>query len=333
MTKDTDLGILDLNISDIDGIGDTVAKKMEKCGIVSVMQLAVMSSEELVEKIDCSKDTAQQHILNAQNLLRETDMIDKEFQTANESLEKRKEILRLSTGSKELDTLLKGGIESQAMTEFYGEYGSGKSQICFTCSVLATQPEGNGGIDSDVLFFDTEGTFRSERIAEIAGERDLDIKAVLERIHFSKVYNSSHLEYIINNITKYIEKYKAKMIIIDSIMSLHRAEYVGRGTLADRQQRVNNLLHKLIRISEIYNIIILVTNQIQHDPAQMFGDPVKPVGGNAIGHTATYRIYIKKSGHNRIVTMIDSPYHEYSSCKITVTKIGITDLEEEKTKK
>jgi DNA repair protein RadA len=332
MNDTVDLGVLDLELSDIDGIGETVAKKMEKMGITSVMQLASMSSEELVDKIDCAKDTAQLHIQNAQNLLRETDILDKEFQTAEESLEKRKEVLRLSTGSKELDTLLKGGIESQAMTEFYGEYGSGKSQICFTCSVLATQPKGNGGLDTNVIFFDTEGTFRSERIAEIAGERGLDIKSVLKRINHSKIYNSGHLEYAIKNLTEYIEKYNVKLIIIDSIMSLHRAEYVGRGTLSERQQKVNNFLHRLVRIAEIYNIIILVTNQIQHDPGNLFGDPVKPVGGNAIGHTATYRIYIKKSGHNRIVTMIDSPYHEYSSCKITVTKLGITDLEEEKKK-
>lgn len=242
-------------------------------------------------------------------------------------------ILKLSTGSKELDTLLKGGIETQSMTEFYGEYGSGKSQICHTASVLATLPVDKGGLDSHVIYYDTEGTFRSERIAEIAGERGLDIKEVMGKIHLAKIYNSGHLEYVVDQITKYIEQYSVKLIIFDSIISLHRAEFVGRGTLSDRQQRINNMLHRLIRISEIYDVAILVTNQIQHDPNSMFGDPVKPTGGNALGHTATYRIYVRKSGHNRTATVIDSPYHEYSACRFTVTKIGVTDVEEEKTKK
>ncbi|MGI0015731.1 MAG: DNA repair and recombination protein RadA, partial [Nitrososphaera sp.] len=138
---------------------------------------------------------------------------------------------------------------------------------------------------------------------------------------------------IIKSMGKYIEDFKARMIIIDSIISLHRAEFSGRGTLADRQQRLNSIMHKLVRISEIYNVAIVVTNQVQATPDTFFGDPTKPAGGNVIGHASTYRIYLRKAGTDRIARIIDSPYHPYSDVRFTVTDAGIEDVTEDKKKK
>lgn len=132
---------------------------------------------------------------------------------------------------------------------------------------------------------------------------------------------------------KYIDDFKAKMIIIDSIISLHRAEFAGRGTLADRQQRLNSIMHKLVRISEIYNVAIVVTNQVQSTPDTFFGDPTKPAGGNVIGHASTYRIYLRKAGTDRIAKIIDSPYHPYDDVRFTVNEKGIDDTEQETPKK
>ena len=123
-------------------------------------------------------------------------------------------------------------------------------------------------------------------------------------------------------------EFNAKLVIIDSIISLHRAEFAGRGTLADRQQRLNSILHKLIRLAEIFNIVIVITNQVQSSPDTFFGDPTKAAGGNVIGHTSTYRIYLRKSGENRIAKMIDSPYHPYSDIRFTINLKGIDDLED-----
>ena len=211
----------------------------------------------------------------AQKLLRESNILEKEFVTADSALEKRKAMLRCSTGSRALNELLLGGIETQAVTEFYGEFGSGKSQICHTLCAIVTQPVEAGGLDGGVIYIDTEGTFRPERLNQIARARALEPSHVLKNVAICKIYNSSHLELIVKDIGKYINDFKAKLVIIDSIISLHRAEFPGRGTLADRQQRLNSILHKLIRLSEIFNIAIVITNQVQSSPDTFFGDPTK----------------------------------------------------------
>jgi DNA repair protein RadA len=321
--------VIDLEIQDIEGIGPTTARKLKEAGIVSVMDLAVASAEELAVDLNSSKESAASFIMAAQKLLRESNILEKEFVTADSALEKRKAMLRCSTGSRALNELLLGGIETQAVTEFYGEFGSGKSQICHTLCAIATQPVEAGGLDGGVIYIDTEGTFRPERLNQIARARALEPSHVLKNVAMCKIYNSSHLELIVKDIGKYINDFKAKLVIIDSIISLHRAEFPGRGTLADRQQRLNSILHKLIRLSEIFNIAIVITNQVQSSPDTFFGDPTKAAGGNVLGHASTYRIYLKKSGENRVARMIDSPYHPYSDARFTLNEKGADDLEDE----
>ncbi len=325
--------VTELEIEDIEGVGPTTARKMREAGISSVMELATAVADELAGDLGGSKEAATNFIMAAQKLLRESGVLDNEFTTADVELEKRKSLLRCSTGSKALDELLLGGIETQAITEFYGEFGSGKSQICHTLCVTAQQPAEEGGLGGGVILIDTEGTFRPERVDQIAKARGLDAGEVLKRIAICKAYNSSHLELIVKSMGKYIDDFKAKMIIIDSIISLHRAEFAGRGTLADRQQRLNGLMHKLVRIAEIYNVAVIVTNQVQSTPDTFFGDPTKPAGGNVIGHASTYRIYLRKAGTDRVAKIIDSPYHPYSDVRFTVNEKGIDDTDESSPKK
>ena len=326
-TSSSSSPIVELEIQDIEGIGPTTARKLKEAGIVSVMDLAVTTAEELAVDINASKESAAAFIIAAQKLLRDSKVLEKEFVTADAALEKRRSLLRCSTGSTALDELLLGGIETQAVTEFYGEFGSGKSQICHTLCVMARQPIKLGGLDGGTIYIDTEGTFRPERVQDIARARGYDSIDVLKNIAVCKVYNSSHLELIIKNLGKYVDDFKAKLVIIDSIISLHRAEFAGRGTLADRQQRLNSMLHKVIRLAEIYNIAIVITNQVQSSPDTFFGDPTKAAGGNVLGHASTYRIYLRKSGENRIAKMIDSPYHPYSDARFTVNERGTDEIE------
>jgi DNA repair protein RadA len=222
-----------------------------------------------------------------------------------------------------------GGIETQAVTEFYGEFGSGKSQICHTLCATARQPTESGGMDSGVIYIDTEGTFRPERVEQIARSRGLDHRHILKSVAVCKVYNSSHLELIIKDLGKYVNDFNAKLVIIDGIISLHRAEFLGRGTLADRQQRLNGMLHKIIRLAEIFNIAVVITNQVQSSPDTFFGDPTKAAGGNIVAHSSTYRLYLRKSGENRVAKMMDSPYHPYSDTRFTINEKGADDIEEE----
>jgi DNA repair protein RadA len=337
MAKETDTNaipetssdIINLEIQDIEGIGPTTAKKLKEAGIVSVMDLAVTSADELAVDINASKESAAAFIMAAQKLLRDSHIIEKEFVTADLALEKRRSMLRCCTGSRALDELLLGGIETQAVTEFYGEFGSGKSQICHTLCATARQPTESGGMDSGIIYIDTEGTFRPERVEQIARARGLDHRHVLKSVAVCKVYNSSHLELIVKDLGKYVNEFNAKLVIIDGIISLHRAEFAGRGTLADRQQRLNGMLHKIIRLAEIFNIAVVITNQVQSSPDTFFGDPTKAAGGNIIAHSSTYRIYLRKSGENRVAKMMDSPYHPYSDTRFTINEKGADDIEEE----
>ena len=312
----------ELNIKDVKGIGPAAIKKLKDADILTVQDLATQSVDSLSGATGFSKDLADQHIQNAHELLRENDIISHEFITGNEDMKKRKELEKIRTGSSKLDEFLKGGIETGAITELFGAFGSGKSQLCHQMSVNAqVQLKGN------VIFVDTESTFRPERIEEMAIGQGLDPVEILEGIKKCKVYNSGGLEYIIKNMGRFVEEYNAKLVVVDSIIALHRADYSGRGTLADRQQRINTILHRLLRISEIYKIAVIMTNQITTSPDTFFGDPNKPTGGNIIGHAATYRLYIVKAGKIRKAKMIDSPYHEVGECPFKITKEGITDVD------
>src|SRR5215467_1567968 len=308
---------LDLEIQEIQDIGPTTVRKLNEAGIITVMDLAVSRADELAVKINVSKESTAALVMGTQKLIRDSGIIEKEFLTAELVLEKRKSMLRCSTGSRALDELLLGGIEPQAVTEFYGESGSGKSEICHTLCAMARQPIESGGLDSGVIYIDTEGTFRPERLEQIASARGLDHSHVLKGVAVCKVYNSSHLELVVKDHGKYISNFNAKLVIIDGII-LHRAEFAGRGTLADRQQRLNSMLHKIIRLAEIFNIAVVITNQVEATPGTFSGDPTKAAGRNIVALSSTYRIHLRKSGENRLAKIMRSPYHPYSDTRFTI---------------
>jgi DNA repair protein RadA len=317
---------LDLEVQDIRGIGPTTVRKLNEAGIVTVMDLAVSRPDELAVDINASKESAAAFIMAAQKLLRDSRIIDKEFLTADLVLEKRKSMLRCSTGSRALDELLLGGIETQAVTEFYGEFGSGKSEICHTLCAMARQPIKSGGLDSGVIYIDTEGTFRPERLEQIATARGLDHRHVLESVAVCRVYNSSHLELVLKDLSKYVSDFNTKLVIIDGII-VHRGEFIGRGILADRQQRLDSILHKIIRLAQRFNIAVVITNQVAT------ADPTKAACGNVVAHSSTYRIYLRKSGENRLAKMMGSPSHTYSETRFIINQKGADNIEEEGTSK
>jgi DNA repair protein RadA len=339
----------DFPIEDLPDVKPHLISKLKRAGIDSVHELAVSIPNELIwdKGIGDDVQVVSELVTIARRSLINSGLLVKEFCTAEEILERRKGLVRFSTGSAKLDTFLNGGIETQAVTEIAGEFGTGKSQICHTLCVTAnTQKEKphssvSGGssattsTDHNVIFIDTENTFRAERVHQIAETRRLGtVEEILKRIFVCKIYNSAHLEYVIANLGKSIEQYKANLVIVDSVISLHRAEYTGRETLADRQQRLNILLHKLVRLTEVYNIAIVITNQVQSMPDNSFGnssfDPIRLAGGNIMAHASTYRIFLRKAGRNRIAIMLDSPSHAYSQVKFAISEIGVQDVEEDK---
>ena len=322
--------ITDLHLEDLANIKPLDITKLKRIGIESVLELATSIPRDLAEDTGDKVESISILIVEARKALSNVGLLSKEFCTAADIMTRRNQIMRCTTGSKSLDGLLGGGVETQALTEFAGEFGSGKSQLCHALSVMANMPRAKSGLGGNVIFIDTENTFRPERINQIAeayGVTDTD--KILSSIFVCKIYNSSHLEFVIKNLAKYLEEYRASLVIIDSVISLHRAEYSGRATLWDRQQKLNSMLHKLTRLAEFYNIAFVLTNQVQSNPDATFaGDPTKVAGGNILAHATTYRIFFRKAGHNRIAVMQDSPYHEYGSVKFTISEKGIVDAEE-----
>ena len=276
-----------------------------------------------------TSDMCEKIVTHARKQLAETGAIAKEFATASEIYDKRKAIGKISTCTDSLDQLLGGGIETQAVTEVYGEFGSGKTQLCHTLCVSVQKPKEEGGLDGNVLYIDTEGTFRPERIVSIAQAHNMDPTKVLDRIIVARAYNSSHQVLILEEAGKIIQEENIKLVVSDSTTGLFRIEYLGRGTLANRQQKLGRYIRLLSRIAEAYNCAAVATNQVSSSPDSFFGDPTRPVGGNVLGHASTYRIYIRKGGKNkRVAKIVDSPHHALSEAVFELGVMGVQDTEE-----
>jgi DNA repair protein RadA len=315
-----------LALSNIDNVGLATEKRLREAGFRSIRDLLVRGPVEISEATGMEMDESVEICNKARLMLEELGMIDKSFVTATSLYNKRKD--RISTGSKSFDDLLGGGIETKAVTEVYGEFGTGKTQLCHTLCIMVQQPVSQGGLDAKAIYVDTENTFRPERIVSIAQARALDPQKALENVIVAKAYNSAHQELIIDEAGSVIEDNNARLIIVDSAVAHYRAEFIGRATLSDRQQRLNRFMHILVRIAETYQVAVLVTNQIQASPDAYFGDAIRPTGGHVLAHTSTYRIYLKRSGKNRIARMVDSPYHAEREILFTLSNSGISDVNE-----
>jgi len=315
-------GIFDIDT--LKDIGPATKTCLREAGFRSIKDLVIRGPTDIAEATGITIEKCTLLCNRAREILEDNGVFDKPFITANQIYEKRKSEYRISTGSKNLDELLGGGIETRAITELYGEYGTGKTQICHTLCVTVQQNESEDNL-SRALYVDTENTFRPERIASIATARKFDPNRALENIIVAKAYNSAHQEVIIQESPNIISLYNIKIMIVDSIVSHYRAEFLGRSFLSERQQRINRLLHILLRIGETCKIAVVITNQIQSSPDAIFGDPHIATGGNVMAHTSTYRLYLKKAGKNRIARMVDSPYHSEREILFTLNEQGIGD--------
>ncbi|MDV3244000.1 MAG: DNA repair and recombination protein RadA [Nitrososphaerales archaeon] len=323
----------ELRLTNLPGVGPATKQKLNDAGIYSVLDLATAGPMDIADAVDIDVSKAVELNNKARKKLVELHRLEPDFISAADLLKKRQAIDRISTGSKNLDDLLGGGIETWAMTEFFGEFGSGKTQICFTLCVTVQQPHGQGGLDGAAIYIDTEGTFRPERIAEIAEARGFKSDEVLGRITVARAYNSAHQELIVRDLGKVIEGNKVKLLVLDSAVAHYRAEFVGRATLAERQQRLNRFMHLLLRTAEVYNVAVVFTNQVQAAPDSFFGDPTRPTGGHVVAHTSTYRIYLRKAAKNRIARMVDSPYHPERDAVFMLDEKGVDDPPEESSRK
>lgn len=329
MTFSSDANYNSDNSFSIDVLKDisfTVIALLKKSGFLSLKDLVVCGPFELSSQTGIDIDDSFLIYNQALAALEQNGIIEKRFIPATTLYHKRKNIGKISTGSKNFDFLLGGGIETKSITEVCGEYGTGKTQLCHTACVTVQQDYSNGGLKGNALYVDTENTFRPERIETISKLRKLDSFKILDNVVVAKAYSSSHHELILSEAGKVIDSHNIKLLIIDSIISLYRSEFIGLSALSERQQRLNKLVHTVMRIAETFEIAVLLTNQVQSSPDSVFsGNSFKAAGGNVMAHSSTYRIFLRRSGRNRIARMVDSPYHPESEIVFTIDNNGITD--------
>ncbi len=311
----------EIALEDLPGIGTATAEKLREAGYTDLMELAVASPGDVAEAAEIGTMSAQKLIGEAR---RKADVGG--FESGTALLERRKKLGRITTNSKALDELLGGGVETQAITEFSGEFGSGKTQLAHQIAVDIQLTAAQGGLESEVVYIDTESTFRPERIVDMSKAVGLDPAVTLGRIHVARAFNSNHQMLLVQKAQELAREKPIRLLVVDSLTAHFRAESLGRAELAPRQQLLNKHLHELLRFADTYNAAIVVTNQVSARPDILFGDPTRPIGGNIVAHAATYRVYLRKSKPpRRIARLIDSPNLPEGEAVFSLTTEGIRE--------
>jgi len=305
----------------ITGIGPTTLEKLTEAGYDDLMMIAVASPGEIAEEAGIGMGAAQKIIEGARKAANVEG-----FRSATDLLEERKSKKRLKIGVASLDDLIGGGFEPGAITEAFGEFGSGKTQIGHQLAVNVTLPENEGGLNGECAWLDSEGMFVPERIRQMAEAKKLDSGSIMSKIHVARAFNSQHQEIQVDKISEISKEHQIRLIVVDSLTAHFRAEYPGRGELAGRQQKLNTHIHSLLKIGSRIGAVIYVTNQVMASPGAMWGDPTRPIGGHILGHASAYRLYLRKSkAPKRIARLVDSPSLPEGEAVFSVTEEGITE--------
>jgi DNA repair protein RadA len=309
-----------VEIEELEGVGPTIAEKLRSAGYDSIESIAVATPGELMEASEIGARVATKVINSAR------DASKMGYEKAVEVLERRRRIGRISTGSKTLDKIIGGGVETQGVTEVFGEFGAGKSQIAHNLCVNVQLPPEQGGLNGKAVYIDTENTFRPERIAQMASAAGLDPEKVLDNIYVARAHTTDHQILLSEKAAEIAKNDGVRLLVIDSLTALFRSEYCGRGALAERQQKLGRHIAGLHKLAELNDVAVFVTNQVQARPDIFFGDPTKPVGGHVLGHSVTARIYIRKSKANtRTAHLVDHPGLPPESATFQITEAGIKD--------
>jgi len=306
-------------VDELPGVGPATAEKLAAAGFSSVLSIAVATPGQLAEASGMSEANCRKVIQAGR------DMLAMGFTTGDEILKKRQNVNKIKLGVESFDKLLGGGLETCAITECFGEFGSGKTQIGHMLAVRC-QKEFPG---SYAVYIDTENTFRPERIMQFAEGQGLDPQDALKHVKVARAYNSDHQMLLTEKVQDLLKDgIDIKVIIIDSLTAHFRAEFIGRGTLADRQQKLNKHMHTLLRLADACNAVVYVTNQVMSKPDAFFGDPTAAIGGHIVAHASTYRIYLRKGRKgSRVAKLIDAPNLPDGEAAFFVKENGFESIE------
>jgi len=311
----------DLTIEELPGVGAATAEKLREVGFDTMLSLAVASPGQITDSCGVSESIARKIIVAAR------DKAGIDFESGMQLLKKRENVLKITTGSKAFDAMLGGGIESGAVTEVFGAYGSGKTSIAHQLAVNAQLPIAEGGADGAVVWIDSEGTLRPEYIKKIAEAKGLDSEKLLNNFKGVRAFNSDHQMLLAEKVEDLIkEGLPVRLLVIDSMTSHFRSEYIGRGQLSERQQKLNKHVHILLKLASQYNIAVYITNQVMSKPDTFFGDPTEAIGGHVLHHASTYRIYLRRGKKGtRVGKLVDAPALPESEVVFRITEAGIED--------
>ncbi|KAG0378901.1 MAG: putative DNA repair protein RAD51 [Linnemannia gamsii] len=308
------------------GIQTADIKKLKDAGYYTVESIAFTPKKTLLTIKGISEAKADKIITEACRL------VPMGFTTATEFHQRRSGMLKITTGSGELDKLLGGGIETGSITELFGEFRTGKSQICHMLAVTCQLPTAMNGGEGRCLYIDTEGTFRPERLLSIAERFGLIGEEVLENVAYARAYNTDHQMQLLVNAAAMMAEVRFAVLIVDSATSLYRTDFSGRGELSARQMHMARFLRNLQRLADEYGVAVVITNQVvaQVDGMAMFSaDSKKPIGGNIMAHASTTRLSLRKArGENRVCKIYDSPCLAESEAQFSIGAHGIADATE-----
>ena len=277
----------ELNLTDIKGIGPASAEKLKEAGFATVEAIAVAPARTLSEILGVSEERAARIAEYARKLL------GIKFTTAEEVYEKRMKINFISTGSRALDDMFGGGIETQAVTEFVGEFGVGKTQLCHQLCVMVQLPPEEGGLSGKAIYIDTEGTFRPERIIQIAEYRGLDPREALRNIVYARAYNFSVQVNIPNMVYDFITANRdVRLVVVDDIAALYRLDIAKEPLLILHE--LAGFMKNMSRIAKELNIAVVIANQVTEVP----GEGTKPLGAHYVEAFVTDRIFLRRVRDN-----------------------------------
>ncbi|CAO3682026.1 unnamed protein product [Umbelopsis vinacea] len=313
------------------GLTATDIKKLTEAGYHTVESVAYTPKKALLAIKGISETKADKFLTEGMCLT--SKLVNMGFTTAMDIHHRRQELICITTGSKELDKILGGGIETGSITEIFGEFRTGKSQICHTLAVTCQLPVDMGGGEGKCLYIDTEGTFRPSRVLSVAQRFSLNGDEALDNIAYARGYNTDHQTALLVQASAMMAESRFSLLIVDSAMALYRTDFSGRGELAARQMHLARFMRNLQRLADEFGIAVVITNQVvaQVDgAASMFNpDPKKPAGGNIIAHASCTRLYLRKGrGENRICKVYDSPSLPENEGTFAILEDGIGDAVE-----
>ncbi|KAM3192451.1 hypothetical protein ACQJBY_069587 [Aegilops geniculata] len=303
------------------GIAAIDVKKLKDAGLCTVESVAYSPRKDLLQIKGISEAKVDKIIEAASKL------VPLGFTSATQLHAQRLEIIQVTTGSRELDRILEGSI-----TELYGEFRSGKTQLCHTLCVTCQLPLDQGGGEGKALYIDAEGTFRPQRLLQIADRFGLNGADVLENVAYARAYNTDHQSRLLLEAASMMVETRFALMVIDSATALYRTDFSGRGELSARQMHLAKFLRSLQKLADEFGVAVVISNQVvaQVDGGAMFAGPqIKPIGGNIMAHASTTRLYLRKGrAEERICKVVSSPCLAEAEARFQISPEGVTDVKD-----